>query len=330
VSNITVGFPATLMYYTQYPMWKVFFSELGCKFTLSPSTNKGILDAGVKETVTDACVPIKLFHGHVAALKNKVDFIFVPRMVNVDKDEYTTFCPKFLGLPDMIKASIPNLPAIISPSLNRRSGRYYLYKACREIGTQLGKPVFLVYRAYHKAVAAQRRFEKIMVEYQCNPIEGMEYLLRGGLVSPATQRPSDLNLAVIGYPYQIYDPYVSTNMLSKLSNSGVKVWTIEMVSSSQLESYASKMKKRLFWHFSNKVVWACYHYLEQPYIDGIIHVTAFGCGPDAMVDKLVELECKKQNMPFLSLMIDEQTGEGGIATRLEAFTDMIRLRRSQQ
>ena len=139
-----------------------------------------------------------------------------------------------------------------------------------------------------------------------------------------------MNIAVIGYPYQIYDPYISGNLISKLEGNGVKPWTTEMVSYAQLEKYASRLKKRLFWHLSNKVVWACYYYLDQPHIDGIIHVTAFGCGPDAMVDKLVELECKKTHFPFLSLMIDEQTGEGGIATRLEAFTDMIRLRRSQQ
>jgi len=306
-------------------MWRVFFSELGCKVTTSPSTNKKILDEGVKDTVTDACVPIKLFHGHAAALKGKVDYLFVPRMVNVDSEKHITFCPKFLGLPDMIKASIPNLPQIISPKLDRKSCRYYIFRACSEIGNQLGRPKRLVLKAYHKAKSVQKEFENLMVRQKITPVEGIAYLFDGK--QNIQRAEADLNIAVLGYPYQIYDPYVSCNLMSWLEKHGVRVWTMEMVHYPKLKEYAVRLKKRLFWHFSNKVVWATYYYLEQPQIDGIIHVTAFGCGPDAMVDKLVELECKNKDMPFLSLMIDEQTGEGGVATRLEAFTDMLRLRR---
>ena len=329
MSDNIVGFPATLTYYLHYPMWKVFFSELGYKVTTSPSTNKKILDDGIKDTVTDACIPIKLFHGHATALKDKVDYLFVPRMVNVDRDKYITFCPKFLGLPDMVKASIPNLPKIISPKLDRKAGRAYLLKACTEIGYQLGRPKRLVLKAYHKAVRVQKEFERLMVKHKITPIEGIDYLFNEneGSKTEEVAPSADLNIAVLGYPYQIYDPYVSCNLMSWLENHGVRAWTLEMVEYSKLQQYANRLKKKMFWHFSNKVVWACYHYLEQPQIDGIIHVTAFSCGPDAMVDKLVELECKQRDVPFLSLMIDEQTGDGGVATRLEAFTDMLRLRR---
>lgn len=327
MSEITIGFPATLTYYLHYPLWKVFFSELGCKVETSPMTNKKILDEGIKETVTDACVPIKLYHGHAIALKDKVDYLFIPRMVNIDSDRHITFCPKFLGLPDMVKASIPNLPKIISPKLDRKTGRLYLLKACREIGAQLEKPVSVIFRAYRKATVIQRKFEKMMVQHSLSPVEGIDCLFNGKPYPERTE--ADLNIAVLGYPYQIYDDYISTNILTWLKENNVRTWTMEMVDYSELKKYAGRLKKKLFWHFSNKVVWACYYYLDQPHIDGIIHVTAFSCGPDAMVDKLVELECKERNFPFLSLMIDEQTGESGAITRLEAFTDMIRFRREQ-
>ena len=63
----------------------------------------------------------------------------------------------------------------------------------------------------------------------------------------------------------------------------------------------------------------------QSDIDGVIHVTAFSCGPDAIVDKLLELEAKRPGAkPFLALGLDEQTGEAGALTRLEAFVDMLR------
>lgn len=65
-------------------------------------------------------------------------------------------------------------------------------------------------------------------------------------------------------------------------------------------------------------------------VDGVIHVTAFACGPDAMVDRLMELEAKKRGqIPFMSIMVDEHTGEAGIRTRIEAFVDMLRYRRAK-
>jgi len=73
-----------------------------------------------------------------------------------------------------------------------------------------------------------------------------------------------------------------------------------------------------------------YHFFENSQdIDGILHVTAFGCGPDFMVDKLMEIEAKNKNsqVPFMSLSIDEHTGEAGIMTRIEAFCELVRRRK---
>jgi predicted nucleotide-binding protein (sugar kinase/HSP70/actin superfamily) len=71
--------------------------------------------------------------------------------------------------------------------------------------------------------------------------------------------------------------------------------------------------------------------LDADDIDGVIHLTAFACGPDATVDKLLEIEARKNNAkPFLSLCLDEQTGEAGCLTRLEAFVDMLRRQKDQQ
>ena len=64
-----------------------------------------------------------------------------------------------------------------------------------------------------------------------------------------------------------------------------------------------------------------YYYRNK--VDGLIHVTAFGCGPDAMVGKLIELEAKTSGeIPYLKILVDEHTGDAGLMTRIEAFTDM--------
>jgi predicted nucleotide-binding protein (sugar kinase/HSP70/actin superfamily) len=53
-------------------------------------------------------------------------------------------------------------------------------------------------------------------------------------------------------------------------------------------------------------------------------VASFGCGPDSLVGELLERKMiREYRIPFLYLNLDEQTGEAGINTRLEAFLDIV-------
>src|SRR5690554_4014161 len=98
-----IGIPRALMFHYYYPAWENFFQELGMEVILSPETNKKILDDGVKRAVDDLCLPFKVYYGHVLQLIDKVDYIFVPRLISLgDKN---AVCPKFMGLPDMIRAA---------------------------------------------------------------------------------------------------------------------------------------------------------------------------------------------------------------------------------
>ena len=105
--GLNIGIPRALLYFDYFPMWQTFLNYLGFSIIISPPTTKDILNIGVSLCVDDACLPVKLFHGHVAYLKEKVDVIFVPRLVSVAPGEF--ICPKFIGLPEMIKNSIENL-----------------------------------------------------------------------------------------------------------------------------------------------------------------------------------------------------------------------------
>jgi len=59
-------------------------------------------------------------------------------------------------------------------------------------------------------------------------------------------------------------------------------------------------------------------------VDGIIVMSAFPCGPDAMVNEMIQRKIK--NVPILNLTLDGQSGSAGIETRLESFIDIIRFR----
>lgn len=320
-----IGFPSALFYFTDAPFWETFLENVGFEVIYSPLTNKEILEDGIRVTVTDACVPIKILHGHVMAIQEKVDYIFLPRYISMEKRE--TFCPKFLGLPDMVKASIPNLPEIIAPDIefNKAFSRWRFWK---DLANKTGASLNSVIKAYFKATKVHNFYTSLLHQGH-SPQRALRLVDRKSKIAKP-QPKGDLNIAVLGYPYQIHDPHISVNLIQHLRKLGVNIWTMEMVPEKQMQSFRNVMAKNHFWYFSNRVMWSLFYFLRKQNLDGVVHVTAFACGPDAMVDKFMELELKERKIPFIPVTIDEHSGEAGLVTRLEAFVDMIRHRRLKE
>jgi predicted nucleotide-binding protein (sugar kinase/HSP70/actin superfamily) len=58
---------------------------------------------------------------------------------------------------------------------------------------------------------------------------------------------------------------------------------------------------------------------------------AFGCGPDSlMMDMVRRQSARLKTSTFMSLTLEEHTAEAGIATRVEAFLDMIQRRKRRR
>ena len=67
-------------------------------------------------------------------------------------------------------------------------------------------------------------------------------------------------------------------------------------------------------------------YAKENY-DGIIHMKSFGCIPELSATPALQALSQNFQIPILDLSFDTQTSETGIQTRLEAFADMIRLKK---
>jgi predicted nucleotide-binding protein (sugar kinase/HSP70/actin superfamily) len=330
--GLRIGIPRALWYYTHFPFWRTFLESLGAQVVLSSPTSRDILNAGVEETVSEACVPIKVYLGHVWALVNKwerqeIDALFLPRYVSWCN--HTVYCPKFLGLPDIVRSSFTTLPPLVEVRIDRRRP-FALLAACNQIRCQLGAPFSALFRAYHQAMESQRLHEQRQLA-GWDPLDSIagRQRIRSEHANADTDTEKPIRLALLGYPYLVYDRYVNLGLLDKLRAIGVQVFTTESVPLRYLNQQKQLFTKRLFWTYSDLVARAGYYFLNngQPLVDGIIHVTAFGCGPDAMVDKLLELAARRYKLPFLPVTLDEHTGAAGITTRLEAFVDMLDRRR---
>ncbi|MCL5072843.1 MAG: acyl-CoA dehydratase activase-related protein, partial [Actinobacteria bacterium] len=85
----TIGLPKGLFYYQHNVLWESFFKNIGCNVVVSEDTNMEIMDYGIKHCSNETCLPVKVFHGHAYSLKDKADYIFIPRYTSLDKNEYT-------------------------------------------------------------------------------------------------------------------------------------------------------------------------------------------------------------------------------------------------
>ena len=261
----------------------------------------------------------KDIHGHVMNIKDKVDYLFIPRFTSVSKNEY--ICPKFGGLPDMVRHTIKDLPPIIDTEVNlRKSGKNAL-KAVYEVGSFFSKDQYKIKRAYKRALESYREFREN--KKGVLPCDILDKKLR--TVKKYDGR--NLNIAVVGHGYNLYDRYANMNMLDKLIDKGAEIITVDMVDGEIIEKHVQVLPKRLFWNFGRKAVGSSLYFLDREDIDGIIYLMAFGCGVDSFISDLIERKIRRnKDIPFIILTLDEHTGEAGMDTRLEAFIDMIRWR----
>ncbi len=320
---IRVGIPRALLYYYYFPLWQDFLQRLGAEVVVSDRTTKGILTRGVEHCVDEACLPIKLAFGHVKNLVDKkVDAIFLPRMVSVAQGEY--ICPKFLGFPDMVKQNVPGLPTVIDTVVNVRKKQQDIHRFTREVGAHFNKGPVKSWLAYQRSLPIQARYTELLEQGHL-PDEAMAVLTGK---KPKDLAETDLKVAVIGHPYNIYDPFISMNLISRLRKSGVKVITADNLTEQMVSQGVKRLPKKLFWTLSRKMTGGALNLHDTKAVDGIIHVAAFACGPDSMTGELIERFIRRdRKVPFMNINLDEHTGEAGVVTRLEAFLDMVRWRR---
>lgn len=313
-----VGIPRALLYYSYYPLWRGFFEELGHQVLASSSTSKAVLDSGVMSCVDDACLPVKLFHGHVAHLIGRVDAIFIPRLVSVYPGEF--ICPKFIGLPEMVRSSIKGLPHMVVLNCNAHRNLEDLYKGYIEMGKMIGARHSRAIKALQKAIADQQHYE-MLLEQGYTPVDILNDCM------PDMKEKCKGVIGLIGHPYLLYDEFISMGLISKLRARGYAVMVPENVPQWQIEAACKELPKKLFWSYGKKLLGSGLTMLKGKLVDGIIFISGFGCGIDAFVIELLQrYNHRLYRIPSVLITVDEHSGQAGFDTRLEAFIDMIEWR----
>jgi predicted nucleotide-binding protein (sugar kinase/HSP70/actin superfamily) len=288
-----IGIPRALIYWKKPYFWESFFENLGFEVLLSPKTNKEIVETGVKISDPETCFSNKVYFGHLKWLEEKCDLIFVPRLkTNAERLEY---CPKFFGLPDLAKILVKT--KILTADFDEKKESFE--RTLLKIGKKLGKTEKEIENAYKTATEKGKKEEKFFEKIK-------------------SERKK---VVLISHPYNLYDEYVNLRIAERLKNLETEpIFIDEVPRGSELLEKEDEVE--FHWEFAKEIMERVASVLNFK-IDGAIEISSFACGCDAVLKEFVEKKFKEKGVPFLYLIIDEHTGEGGFQTRLEAFVDTI-------
>ncbi|MEO0088065.1 MAG: acyl-CoA dehydratase activase-related protein [candidate division WOR-3 bacterium] len=288
-----IGVIRALLYYRYGNFFINFFKSLGIDYLLSPETNKELIDLGVKNSSSEVCLPLKVACGHLLYLKDKVDYLFIPKIIYPYENLYT--CPKMMGLPT-IAWYLCGKEKVISPTIKRN-----FFLPLFFVGLKFRKNPFKIISAYLKAKNVSKERKKISFDNK------------------------KLKVAIISHFYNIYDKEIGDVLIETFKKEGFSVYLKDDLDEKILRK-KDGFAKNIRWAFERELYNAFKYYLDK--VDGICFFFSFACGPDSLIGEMMAKEAKEKDVPFLTIIFDEHSGKEGMITRIEAFCEMIKRKKN--
>ncbi len=157
--------------------------------------------------------------------------------------------------------------------------------------------------------------------------------------NPHVERDDLPKIGLVGEAYILMDYSNNLDIEKKLAYMGVDVdrslrvtnWTLDrLIKAKSHKAHMLEVNKGYLDFFiggdGQESIMNTILYKKAGY-DGVIQAQPFGCLPETAAKEILTKVSEDYDIPVLSLAFDEQTGEAGFVTRLEAFVDMIKSRR---
>ena len=298
-----IGIPRAMLYYRYHVLWRTFFQELGIDIAVSGPTDREILERGTALAIDEACLSLKIYLGHVAALADRCGCVLVPRISNFGW--HRNMCTRFEALPDLVRnvfrgKGLEVLSYEVDALLKKDEEAAFL-----DMGLRLGCSGKAAKRAFKLAKKAELAHHKAMVQRQ-----------------EALYRQEGMKILLAAHSYVIEDPYLGRTVTGYLENAGVIPLRADLTDRDSAVKASRELSPTCKWEINREILGGIV--LQEEDVDGIILLSAFPCGPDAMVNEIITRRVK--GVPILNLVLDSQSGTAGVETRLESFIDIIRFK----
>jgi predicted nucleotide-binding protein (sugar kinase/HSP70/actin superfamily) len=305
--KIRIGLPRALHFHKYHTFWEDFFKQMGFEVVVSPETNQQILKRGINLAVDESCLSLKIYLGHIDWLRDKVDYIFLQRIVSLHKEEKN--CTKFMSLNDIVRNTFSKVK-LIEYTIDVEKFRFEFFEILRTV-FGLKHSLFKILRAYYLA-------KKKQMKYAQQRIKGQQEKIKN-------KNPDRPMILIVSHPYTTYDSLLGRPIIKFLESQGVDLLYADVVDPHKSKELSKNISGDLYWTYNKELLGSIE--IFKPYIDGIIFLMVFPCGPDALVVNLCQHKIK--NIPLAVITLDELSGEAGLKTRLESFVDILKLRKKK-
>jgi len=340
-----------------YPAFKSLMENLGAQVLVPPPISKKTVELGTRYAPEFACLPFKINLGNfIEALNSGADVLFQAgrpgpcrygfygevqkeilqnlgynfRMQELfPGNSLLSFLKGLKGLnPDVTFPQILKAALITIKKINLIDEMEHLRRKLRAYEIKKGEADKVFEKALRWIEEAKSLKEikntrkKILKRFKT--IERDE-----------TKLP--LKIAIVGELYVVMEPFVNLNIEKKLGEMGVEVYRPLCLSEIIRQAV-------FFWEYQNITrkgkefidyelgahgghsVGRTVEFSKRGF-EGVIHIYPLGCLPEVSARSILDKVREKLNIPLLHLSFDEQTGDAGMQTRLEAFVEMLERRR---
>lgn len=155
---------------------------------------------------------------------------------------------------------------------------------------------------------------------------------------PTESSKKIIRIGMVGEIYTILEPFMNLDMERHLGKMGAETsrnlylssWVNDHVLGSLFDiegteeacELASPYLNHMVGGHGRESVGSTVLYSRQGF-DGVIQVAPLTCGPEIVAEAVLPKVSLFEDIPVMTIYVDEQSGEAGLVTRLEAFVDMI-------
>ena len=311
-----VGIPRVLNMYEDYPFWHVFFTRLGYRVILSPSSNRKIYELGIESIPSESeCYPAKLAHGHVVWLiRHNVDFVFYPALF-YERDEVEGAnnhynCPIVTSYSENIKNNVEEIG-------NGQAKLRNPFMSFRDLDT-----VTEALLAEFAELPAQEVREAAAAGWTELARARADIMEKGEEVLRYLNETGKRGIVLAGRPYHI-DPEINHGIPELITSFGIAVLTEDSVSHLGCPERPLIVSDQWMYHSR---LYAAASYVRQHENLDLIQLNSFGCGLDAVTTDQVSDILSGSGKIYTCLKIDEVNNLGAARIRIRSLLSAIKVR----
>lgn len=306
-----IGIPRALSFHSLGIFWVHLLNQLGFEVVISPETNGDIVEKGISAMTCEACFPVKISHGHAHHLKESVDLLFMPLMIEMKADEKNNgyYCPYVEANTYMLMASLGlDEKRVLKPAIYFKKCKAQMQETFKAEFKRLKLPFdnSTFNKAYDLAMQSQNNFEAEIKRI------GKEVLKKLG---------DKRAIVVVGRHYSAYDSRTNLNLFATFSRLGIQAIPQEFLEIEDIDIESEY--PNMYWNSGLRIMQAAKYINTDPRLFGL-YLTSFSCGPDSFILHFFNHEMGRTKRPYLELELDEHSAGAGVETRLLAFVDAIK------